>query len=202
MGAETSPATKAVTHPLFRISAEHKYNAVIDFDLISAEFGGYAHKNTRGDKNMATAPNPSLSVGGSIAGLLALAGTIDARLSRFDTEELAMQIVTEMRSLAGVLGLLRQLVSNPSGSGMALVKVELLVVVLTGCVVVVAELEAELKEQEEDGPWKCGPAQEERLRTLVDKLAVHRASLNLMLTVLQWYVCMGIKNAAAWLTAR
>jgi hypothetical protein len=136
---------------------------------------------------MATAADPSISVGGSIAGLLALAEAIDARLSRFDTEELAVRITAEMRGLAGVLESLRQLVSKPTGSGMGLVRVERLVVVLTGCVLVFAELEAGLGEQEEEEAWECGPAKQERLRVLVDKLAVHRASFNLMLMALHWY---------------
>ena len=75
----------------------------------------------------------------------------------------------------------------------AMVSVDHLVVMLTGCVVAFTELEAELDglgDLDDMGLWDrvMWARKEQTIETMLERLGVHKASLSLMLTILVWYL--------------
>ncbi|KAF8251919.1 hypothetical protein K440DRAFT_658538 [Wilcoxina mikolae CBS 423.85] len=103
-------------------------------------------------------------------------------------------VLRETESLAAIFGQLQTLLLQhiqPEAGRTAMVSADQLVIMLTGCVVVVfSELEAEmdcLETVDKKAGWwdRVKWAQkQDSLRSIMERLAVHKMSLNLMLTVL------------------
>jgi hypothetical protein len=141
-----------------------------------------------------------LSVAASVAGLLALAGKITSVLSTASSARTASitatHILNETQSLKYIFTQLKNLMSHPTlarHDRLGMVSVDELVAMLTGCVMVFSELDEELKglgENDEMGYWDRfkWEQKESTLKKIIERLAVHKASLNFMLTLLVWWV--------------
>ena len=140
-----------------------------------------------------------LSLAASIAGLLALGGKVVSSLTAFvssvnSAPNIVIHIRNETESLTAIFEQLQNILLQrtfPHVGRTSKVPVDHLVVMLTGCVVAFTELEAELDgldAVDEIGWWERikWTQKEPTLKTIVNKLAVHKSSLNLMLTVLLW----------------
>ncbi|KAF8533556.1 hypothetical protein BDD12DRAFT_810080 [Trichophaea hybrida] len=138
-----------------------------------------------------------LSLAASIAGLLALGGKVVSSLTVFvssvnSAPNIVIHIRNETESLTAIFEQLQNILLQrtfPHVGRTSKVPVDHLVVMLTSCVVAFTELEAELDgldAVDEIGWWERikWTQKEPTLKTIVDKLAVHKSSLNLMLTVL------------------
>jgi hypothetical protein len=141
----------------------------------------------------------AVSAASSIIGILAVAGTISTCLSAFiasakDAPLLATHIVSEVNNLSLVLTRLQSIFTKhelqPCNSSKITVKQ--LADILTGCTVTFLELEREIKgfgKSDDIGiveriRWAM---KEATVKTLSDRLGVHKATLDLLLTVLLWY---------------
>ncbi|KAF8244235.1 hypothetical protein K440DRAFT_636383 [Wilcoxina mikolae CBS 423.85] len=127
-----------------------------------------------------------VSAGEIASSLTAVASTVT------NASQIAYHVLNETEGLRAIFGQLQSLLllRTPIHTGRtAMIQVDQLVIMLTGCVVAFSELEVEiegLEKTDEIRLWdrvKWG-LKESSLRGIVERLAMYKMSLNLMLTVL------------------
>ena len=141
-----------------------------------------------------------LSVTASIVGLLGAAGKITSLLYGVTTKvsnapNLAKSVLTEVADVTTALEQLQTYVigaADVPSSRSSLIMLEQLLVTLSGCVATFSELESLLdnldlvSELRKLARVKWG-LKESRIVAILQRLQNHKASLILMLTILQWY---------------
>jgi hypothetical protein len=137
-----------------------------------------------------------ISLAASVAGILGLAGKLAITISGFvasaqSAPQLATHAVNEINSLVTIFAQLKGLALQNSPAR-NFITVDQLVVVISGCVITLAELDKELEGLEDRDNMDVWERikwvnREPTIKALVDRLGVHKSSLNLLLTTLLWY---------------
>jgi hypothetical protein len=144
-----------------------------------------------------------LSISASVAGLLALSGSIYSILARFTSSvndaprsaHLVMVAVEGMRmALSSVEQLIRTISAVPQRRK-ALIQLDHLIITLTHSMITFSDLESLVSPFVVDSA--AGPStwdrlkfawQEDRISNSIQRLESHKSSITLMLSILQWYV--------------
>lgn len=141
-----------------------------------------------------------LSVSASVAGLLTAAAQISSLLIKFANSakgapKQAQSVLIEVKDISGILHhvqlfLLGQMAASRSRASMLLV--EQLLVTLTGCVITFSELEDILTDLKTEGAMHTldrinWARKESKIAGIISRLQNHKSSLNLMLTILEWF---------------
>jgi len=143
-----------------------------------------------------------LSISASVAGLLALSGSIYSILARFTSSindaprsaHSAMVAVEGMRiALSSVEELIRTINAVPQRRKV-LIQLDHLIITLTQSMITFSELEAQVSpfiadSAAEPSTWDRLKFawQEERILISIQRLESHKSSIMLMLSILQWY---------------
>lgn len=140
-----------------------------------------------------------LSITVGVAGALTAAAQISTLLIRFtkstkDAPAQARHVTTEVNDTSAILSHLQSLlISSEFGdqSRTSLLKVEHVVAIASGCVLTFSDLEKLLDELKTDGMGALDcmkwARKETEIHTLLQRLQNHKASLSLMLEVLNGY---------------
>ena len=141
-----------------------------------------------------------LSIAASVAGLVAIAGTLYAALDKFitglkDAPSLARTVQAELLSWQHTLLAVQRLLNGRtfSAARAALIPAEHVVICFTDAILLFSELDRILTPlaERDTSSWICRAKWargEARLTALISRLQWHKGTLSLQLTILQWYV--------------
>ena len=140
-----------------------------------------------------------LSVSAGIVGLLAATAQVSSILGDFTrtargAPRQARIILSEITDISAALQHLQSFLVGVTAvrkSRASLILVEQLIIALTGCITTISDLEAMIAEFKIDGSMRLldrakWVRKEASISEIVHKLQNHKASLTLMLTVLEW----------------
>jgi len=152
----------------------------------------------------------ALSVVASVAGLLHIGAKVIEFLSTAaDAPSTARNVLAEVKALDNIFRQLEEFIDNfadQSMAGKSRINVEDLVVTLTGCVCTYSELDRELERLRTDddprsrfGIWDSGKwaANDSDIAKILRNLQMHKASLNLLLSLYTWLVYGTAPNSRA-----
>ena len=141
-----------------------------------------------------------LSIAAGIVGVLTAAAQISSILAKFTKSTIAAPqqaqvVLTEVSDIGGILSHLQSFLlgsESPNRSRTSLLKVEKVVTVVSGCVLTFSELEKLLDELKTEGldildrlKWA---RKESAIMGLIQRLQNHKASLSLVLNILNGFV--------------
>lgn len=139
-----------------------------------------------------------LTIAGAVIGIVASAGKMIPTIQHLvftmkDAPKLARHILTELMEITAAVESLQAYIFQSNGSPNSHhIQLQQLVATLTGCVMTYSELEPILDSlkgsQVAQGAWNRAKwlYHEPNLERIVERLQRHKASLSLMLNILQW----------------
>ena len=144
-----------------------------------------------------------LSIATSVVGLITAAAQISSLLINFtiqvhEAPNQARMVLVEVGDLNTILCSLQNFIlqqQTADRSRRALLRINLVIVIVSGCVSTFSELQQLLDEMSLVGAeWNLSDPlkwarNEKKISTLIQRLQTHKASLSLVLTVLKW-VCL------------
>ena len=146
-----------------------------------------------------------LSIAAGVVGLITAAAQISSLLIKFSKQvyeapEQARIVLTEVGDLSTILCSLQNFIlqkQTVDRSRKALLPIDPVVVIVSGCVSTFSELQQLLDEMDLVGAGSMNTLgrlkwtkNEKQLSTLIQRLQTHKASLSLILTILNGYVLM------------
>ena len=152
----------------------------------------------RSGESDATTMSDPLSVAAGVIGIVTAAAQISSLLVKFtvnvkDAPKQASVVLTEVNDTSSILAQLQSFLlglETPDKSKTCLLQVESVIAILTGCVATFSELQEVLDsleiEKMQRGDRLKWSRKESTIAPLLARLQTHKASLSLMLNLLNW----------------